>query len=199
MAFPFLDTANELVTGLTDTISGKRGYDTAAQGARDAQKQANYLSDLQWQRQMQGLQEARGQTQPYLSLYDKIYNTQTAGRAAPVGGLGVGGPRGGAGMAGMSNMPGGGSGPDPYAGRGAVPGGGPTPIAPGHSGLSMFDAIRFRDSKPVYAPVVQGGPPSGQAAQMPTTQALTMAPAPQQQPSNPALQQLLENIMRGRV
>jgi hypothetical protein len=77
-----------------DNLSGKSGMDTAAQGARDAQKQSNELAALQWQRQMQGLQEARGATQPYLSLYDKIYGTQTAGHV-PQGGMG--GPLGGGG------------------------------------------------------------------------------------------------------
>lgn len=85
---------NDLSTGLSDgvdTLTGKKGLDTAAQGARDAQRQAQELAALQWQRQMQGLGEARGQTQPYLSLYDRIYGTQMAGHQAPVGGMGGGG------------------------------------------------------------------------------------------------------------
>lgn len=90
-------TYGDLATSAVNDISGKKGLETAAQGAREAQAQANALSQLQWQRQMQGLQEARGQTQPYLSLYDKIYGTQMAGHQTPVGGMNpnmMGGPPG---------------------------------------------------------------------------------------------------------
>lgn len=83
---------------LANELSGAKGLETAAEGARKAQEQANALSDLQWQRQMQGLSEARGQTQPYLALLDKMYGTQMAGHVTPVGGMGLGtmgGPRAG--------------------------------------------------------------------------------------------------------
>ena len=90
-------TYGSFVDDAKDTLSGKKGLDTAAQGAREAQAQAQALSQLQWQRQMAGLQEARGQTQPYLSLYDRIYGTQMAGHQTPVAGMNpnmMGGPPG---------------------------------------------------------------------------------------------------------
>lgn len=74
-------------------LTGQPGLETGAAGARAAQEQAKALSELQWQRQMQGLDQARGQTQPYLSLYDKIYGTKTAGQGMPgPGGGGMPGP-----------------------------------------------------------------------------------------------------------
>ena len=121
------DSLSDAFGGLT----GKKGYDTAAQGARDAQAQANALSQLQWQRQMQGLQEARGQTQPYLSLYDRIYGTQMAGHQTPVGGAGGMGGMGGPGSDGSGGSGGIGPTKPPYYGLG---GAGPTNPPP-HYGL----------------------------------------------------------------
>ena len=57
---------------------------TAAQGAANAQAQANQLSALQWQRQMTGLQGALGYVGGLQSLYNSIYSPG-GGRAAPGG------------------------------------------------------------------------------------------------------------------
>jgi hypothetical protein len=85
------DNIGNAAGGAMDKLSGKSGLDTAAQGARDAQSQANALSELQWQRQMQGLQQALGMMNPSQSLYDRIYGTNTAqtrnAQAVPPGGV----------------------------------------------------------------------------------------------------------------
>jgi hypothetical protein len=66
-------------------LDPSQGYDTAAAGARDAQKQANALSDLQWQRQMQGLGQAQGYTNQLQSLYNSLYSP--GGGQAAAGGM----------------------------------------------------------------------------------------------------------------
>lgn len=180
----------DLYKGLT----GQKGLETAAAGARDAQKQANALADLQWQRQMMGLQEARGQTQPYLSLYDKIYGTRMAGNVTPVAGLqpppGSGGPGGPAG----AGTPPPGSGriaPDPNrgvgaavyqigGGRGPGPGGYTFPQSQRGFGEALYNA---GGSTPAYAPPTTGRPPgapppvsgAGGGAQVNFNQPLTPA------------------------
>jgi hypothetical protein len=60
------------------------GYQTAAAGAKAAQAQSNQLSDLQWQRQMQGLQQSQGYNNQLQSLYNSLY-TPGHGQAAPGG------------------------------------------------------------------------------------------------------------------
>lgn len=61
-----------------DSVSGRDGLKTAAEGAKAAQAQAQALADLQWQRQMEGLQRAQMPLNNYRSLYDRIYGTSTA-------------------------------------------------------------------------------------------------------------------------
>lgn len=55
-------------------LDPSQGFDTAAAGARDAQGQANALSDLQWNRQMQGLGQAQGYTNQLQQLYNSVYS-----------------------------------------------------------------------------------------------------------------------------
>lgn len=166
-------TYGDVVDDAKDSLSGKKGLATAAEGARQAQEQANALAQLQWQRQMQGLQEARGQTQPYLSLYDKIYGTQMAGHVAPVGGLGGSG----------GGMPG----PDPYSGRGARPDGTTGPTTPfAHPGVN---------SQPAFAPITRGGPPAPGSQQPPpvSTPSQVVGAAVTSQ-ANDALSQYLRSL-----
>ncbi len=66
-------------------LDPSQGYDTAAAGAKDAQAQANALSDLQWQRQMGGLQQAQGFTNQLQSLYNSMYSP--GGGAPAAGGM----------------------------------------------------------------------------------------------------------------
>lgn len=66
-------------------LDPSQGYDTAAAGAREAQNQANQLSDLQWQRQMAGLQQAQGYTNQLQALYNSLYSP--GGGAPAAGGL----------------------------------------------------------------------------------------------------------------
>lgn len=72
------------VPSIMQTLNPATGYQTAAAGARQAQGQANSLSDLQWQRQMAGLQQAQGYTNQLQSLYNSLYTTGH-GQAAPGG------------------------------------------------------------------------------------------------------------------
>ena len=60
-------------------INPKSGSDTAAGGMAAGAAEARQLSQLEWQRQMQGLDRAHAALNPYRSLYDSIYGTQTAG------------------------------------------------------------------------------------------------------------------------
>jgi hypothetical protein len=79
------------------------GYDTAAAGARAAQADANALSNLQWQRQMAGLQQAQGYTNQLQSLYNSLYSP--GGDTPAAGGLGsMGLFSGGQGSADASQM-----------------------------------------------------------------------------------------------
>lgn len=140
-------TLGSVATEAVNDLSGKKGLETAAQGAREAQAQANALAQLQWQRQMQGLQEARGQTQPYLSLYDKIYGTQMAGKQTPVGGLSI--PGGGTPPPGAPQYRPDGL-PDPYdTWRGVLPDGTRAPASTKPPG----------ERNPTFAPVMVGRPP----------------------------------------
>jgi len=65
-------------------LDPSQGYDTAAAGAKAAQGQANALSDLQWNRQMQGLGQAQGYVQNLQSLYNSLYSPG-GGQQAPGG------------------------------------------------------------------------------------------------------------------
>lgn len=171
-----------------DELSGKRGMDTAAQGARDAQRQANELAQLQWQRQMQGLQEARGQTQPYLSLYDKIYGTQMAGRPNPVGGAGGGLGMPPPGAAGANH-------PSPYSGT-LRPDGTRNPTErPTQVG---FGGSPSTTARPVYAPITRGKPTGAYNGQPAPAQAATQSQPialgpPSAQQANP-LEQYLRSL-----
>ena len=159
-ALDFLQNVPFVGDTLND-ISGKNGLETAARGAKEAQAQANALAQLQWQRQMAGLQEARGQTQPYLSLYDRIYGTQMAGHQTPVGGMGPG--LGGPGAPGADPS----GNPSPYAGLMRPDGTrGPTErVKPTGFGGGALAAT----SAPAFAPVMRGTPP-GSAPPPPTGQ-----------------------------
>lgn len=57
-----------------------KGYDTAAQGAKDAQAQLKTLSDQEWQRSQESIGKALPQFNDYKSLFDRIYGTNTAGQ-----------------------------------------------------------------------------------------------------------------------
>lgn len=81
-------------------LDPSQGYDTAAAGARQAQGQSNALSDLQWQRQMQGLGQAQQYTGQLQSLYDSMYSP--GGGAPAAGGMPMGPP-----MQGPGGAPGG--------------------------------------------------------------------------------------------
>ncbi len=140
-------------------LDPSQGYDTAAAGAKQAQQQANQLSDLQWQRQMQGLQQAQGYTNQLQSLYNSIYSPgggqaaaggQTQGMLQSMGGPGgAGGPGGGMGMTlpppGPPTTPAGGGG-NLESHRGAMsllPGAStlyvPGDIKSGHYGQALID------------------------------------------------------------
>jgi type II secretory pathway pseudopilin PulG len=72
-------------------LDPSQGYDTAAAGAKQAQQQANALSQLQWQRQMAGLQGALGYVGNLQSLYNSLYGPG-GGQTAPGGGNVIGPP-----------------------------------------------------------------------------------------------------------
>ncbi len=61
---------------------GQQPYKTAQAGAQNASGQLQALSQLQWDRQMQGLQQAQAPLNNYRTLYDRIYGTNTANSAA---------------------------------------------------------------------------------------------------------------------
>jgi hypothetical protein len=67
-------------------LDPSQGYDTAAAGAKQAQQQLNSLSDLQWQRQMGGLQQATGYVDQLQALYNSLYGP--GGGHAAAGGRG---------------------------------------------------------------------------------------------------------------
>ena len=114
-------------------LDPSKGYDTAAAGARQAQQQANALSDLQWQRQMAGLQQAQGAANQFQSLFNSVY----------------GGPQGG-GMSAMSAQPSGGA-------NMLLP---KTPQAPAPSGGGMGGLLQLSPAYQIYQhwtkPVVEG-------------------------------------------
>ena len=68
-------------------IDSSQPGDTAAAGAKEAQGQANSLSQLQWQRQMQGLAGATGYADQLQALYNSLYSPgggqMAAGGSAP--------------------------------------------------------------------------------------------------------------------
>lgn len=76
-------------------LDPRQPYEQAAAGAKDAQAQANALSQLQWQRQMMGLQGAMGFQNNLQQLYNSIYSP---GGGVPAAG---GGPAGGPDMSAM--------------------------------------------------------------------------------------------------
>lgn len=69
---------------INSIVNPSAGYDTAAQGAKNAQAQANQLSALQWNRQMAGLTGALGFTNSLQQLYNSLYGPG-GGRAAAGG------------------------------------------------------------------------------------------------------------------
>jgi hypothetical protein len=173
-----------------DELTGKKGLDTAAQGARDAQKQAQELSALQWQRQMAGLQEARGQTQPYLSLYDRIYGTQMAGHQTPVGGMG--GSLGGPGSPSFDPT----NGMNPYLGL-MRPDGTRAPTERAKP-TTFGGAVQAAGSSPVYAPIMRGGPSAQQQPQMmPPAQQSPLAAQLRPPAQQNGLEQLLARLRGG--
>ncbi len=67
-------------------LDPSQGFDTASSGVREAQQQANALSDLQWNRQMQGLGQATGYVDQLQGLYNSMYSP--GGGAMAAGGSG---------------------------------------------------------------------------------------------------------------
>ncbi len=171
-----------LVGDTIDEVSGRKGLNEAAQGARDAQEQARALAELQWQRQMQGLQEARGQTQPYLSLYDRIYGTQMAGNVTRVPGLSPPGQAT--------------SGPAP-SGQAA-----PWPTGPNEQSAVSPDGTRHPfTGGGMQAPVMRGRPPAPGYVPPPVSPAPTSNAQPPRalQTQPPGLQDLLRRLRGGAV
>ena len=70
-----MDAWHNLING----FDANKGAVTAATGMQEASDQAQQLSQLEWDRQMQGLAQAHADLNPYRSTYDSIYGTQTAG------------------------------------------------------------------------------------------------------------------------
>lgn len=99
-------------------VDPSKGYEIASQGAAKAQAAANQLSDLQWARQMQGLQLALNAA-GNRPMHDQLYGTRTTPGQATPGGSQLpwmsGGPPGSA--AGSGGM----SGPDPSGVRRPMP------------------------------------------------------------------------------
>lgn len=60
-------------------------YKQASADVKQAAQRAEQFADLQWLRQMQGLQQAQGSTAGYRSLMDQIYGTNMGGQ--PMGQL----------------------------------------------------------------------------------------------------------------
>ncbi len=193
--FSISDIGRGISSGL-DSLSGKKGLDEAAQGARDAQTQANALAQLQWERQMAGLNEARGQTQPYLSLYDKIYGTQMAGHQTPVGGMGGLNGAGGVNGTGVT-ADGKATGNGPY-GNGSTVFDHPAPSPSGvlSSGRpaprATFGEYTIADTRstPTYAPIMRT---SHDATQPSPGSTMTLRPPTQQE----TLDQLLARLRGG--
>lgn len=71
-------------------LDPRQPYEQAAAGAKEAQAQANALSELQWKRQMMGLQGALGFQNNLQQLYNSIYSP--GGGAPAAGGGAPGGP-----------------------------------------------------------------------------------------------------------
>ena len=184
--------------GAMDSLSGKRGLDEAAQGARNAQTQANQLAELQWQRQMEGLQRALGMMNPSQSLYDRIYGTNTAQTRNPqAGGYGMPGAGGGGAAGTGTDANGKATGKGPYGDGtsvfdhpaprpdGTMSSGSPAPRAT-LGGYTIADT----QSTPTYAPIMRGGPSSaGIPPQAPPGSAMTLRP-----PINPYLAQLQQSL-----
>lgn len=80
-----LDTAGSAIKG--SILDPGRGNETLAAAYAAAQQQAAALSDLQWQRQMQGLQGALGHVGQQQSLWNSVYGGPPGG-AAPGPNLG---------------------------------------------------------------------------------------------------------------
>jgi hypothetical protein len=68
---------------VADNLSGSEGYETAAKGAKEASSMAKLFAQDQWARQMQGLGMAQQSLQPYRTLYDQIYGTNTPAPPMP--------------------------------------------------------------------------------------------------------------------
>lgn len=125
-----------------------KGYNTAANAARDAANQSNANAEMQWQQQMEGLQKALGLVGGYKTLYDKIYGTNTATPNASTGSVvdgtkqappfampPPGGRRFGPVPQGPAAMPPPGSGTMPPPGGAMAMGGGPPAGNPALQGL----------------------------------------------------------------
>lgn len=97
----------KLVQGVKDPTSLVKspGYDTAAAGAKEAQAYLQQLSQVAWDRQMQGLQGALGSFQGYDALSAQLIPSH-------------GGPQGGGGMPSGGQGPSAPPGPPPTAATG---------------------------------------------------------------------------------
>lgn len=105
MAEDYLNYVPGVAAGRALGLDPRQPYEQAQAGAKEAQGQANALSSLQWQRQMQGLGGALGYANNLQQLYNSIYSP---GGGAPAAG---GGPTGGPSQSEMMGL----SGPPPQA------------------------------------------------------------------------------------
>lgn len=116
MAEDYLNYVPGVAAGRALGLDPRQPYEQAQAGAKEAQGQANALSSLQWQRQMQGLGGALGYANNLQQLYNSIYSP---GGGAPAAG---GGPTGGPSQSEMMGL----SGPPPQAAK--PPEGSPNPL-----------------------------------------------------------------------
>lgn len=79
---PGSNSLKQLGSDALGVVDPATGYNTAAAGARAAQQQANALSGLQWDRQMQGLGQAQGYVQNMQGLYNSLYGGPGGAQAA---------------------------------------------------------------------------------------------------------------------
>jgi len=88
----FADLAHNAISGVTG-LAKSPGYDTAAQGAKEAQAYLQQLSQTAWDRQMQGLQGALGSFGAYDALSNQLIPRHGGPSPGQGGGMpGAGGP-----------------------------------------------------------------------------------------------------------
>lgn len=129
--FPVPKVLDAVGGGLGINLNPQKPYDDLARVIQDAAGQTRQFSDLQWQRQMEGLNRALGATQNYRNTYDKIYGTNSA-RPQQVDPMAMGLP------------------PPP-------PSQGPGPVGPNQGRPDYFNKMfGSAFSQPNFAPVVRG-------------------------------------------